>query len=61
MPLSHRAPRLFIGLLLGLAALLAGCLGDATQGGTLPMTTGSLPPIDLAAPAQFETATFAFG
>ncbi len=61
MSLSHRVPYLVVGLLLGLAVLLAGCSRDVAQGEDFPMSTGALPPIDQAAPDQFATATFALG
>lgn len=56
-----RARHSLIAPLLGLAVLLAGCVNPSAEGETLPMTSGPLPPLDLAAPAEFATATFALG
>ena len=57
----RRAPHLLAVLVLGLAVLLVGCGRNTLPGGTLPMTAGPVPPIDLAAPERYETATFALG
>jgi hypothetical protein len=57
----QRALRSVFGPLLGLSILLAGCASPSAEGETLPMSSSSLPPIDLAAPTEFATATFALG
>ena len=58
---------LVLGLGTGLALLATGC-GSGQQVGMVPSTEGvgisvnpALPPIDLSAPKDFQTATFAFG
>lgn len=36
-------------------------IADAKTGGKSPVSTATIPPIDLAAPVKTETATFAMG
>ena len=58
---------LVLGLGTGLAFAAVGC-GAGEQVGMVPSTEGTgvsvnpvLPPIDVSAPKDFQTATFAFG
>jgi hypothetical protein len=57
-----------IGLGAGLAVHVGGCAGDPARGGGPTATSGTqvsalprLPSVDLAAPSQYQTASFAFG
>jgi hypothetical protein len=54
-----------MGLGAGLALQGVGCGSEAERGPVTTegaqMTTPALPALDLNAPAQFQTATFAFG
>jgi hypothetical protein len=53
---------------IGVTTTGVGCSGDEREGslsidqaGTQTSTTPRLPPLDLRAPAEFQTASFAFG
>ncbi|HLA81614.1 MAG TPA: hypothetical protein VJP78_08380 [Thermoleophilia bacterium] len=48
-----------LGLGAGIAVPAGGC--DGSVGGTQLTTQPQLPALDLAAPKDFQTATFAFG
>ena len=57
-----------IGLGVGLAVQAGGCAGDPARGATTTAASGTqvsalpaLPSLDLQAPKEYQTASFAFG